>query len=439
MKSSDHRSAGEEGSALVIAIFSLLLLATMGIALLYLADSDVKMNQAGLRAKKAFFLAEAGLEEGRKALRASNLASSNPTALGDELVVAAGSGGVIQADPTTIAPVWNSAGQVTGFTGYGNDVPLKALTSFGGGWYASFLTNDPVDGITNKVDSNDRVMITAIGAGADRSVEVVQSIVEIAQIPALPAVVTMLGPTPAAFDGGTSNSKTFNGNDCEGAAGYNKINGLHMPTVGTVGAAAQAFVQANSAGPTFKSGSYTGANTIDDSSSLADPRWTVSMNPLWNDCGYLQGMAQQVKNSADYVCTPSSPCSHWGSSTISTVTYVDGDINVPQGKGLLWVTGEATINGSTDWEGVIFVVGKGAFVRAGGGSGNTYGGIVLANIAGADATWGTGDDCTGGSGGFLGTSFTTNGGGNHDTVYCTDAINLSRSGLPLVTRDFRQR
>jgi Tfp pilus assembly protein PilX len=438
MRSNDSVS-GEKGSALVIAIFSLFLVATMGISLLYLADSDVKLNQAGLRAKKAFYLAEAGLEEGRKALRAQNIASTDPSGLSDELAAAAGTGGVIDASPTTIAPVWNSAGQVTGFTGYGNDVPLKAFTAFGGGWYAAFLTNDSVDGIANKTDSNDRVMITAIGAGTDRSVEVVQSIVELDSLPALPAVVTMLGPTPVAFDGGSSNSKKFNGNDCQGATGYNKIPGLSMPTVGTMGPAQQAYVQANTTGPTFTSGGYTGAQTVDDSTSLLDPRWTVTANPSWSDCSYLKEMADRIKNSADYVCTSGSPCTHWATSTTSTITYVDGDINLPAGKGLLWVTGTVTVNGSTDWEGTIYVVGKGQFIRSGGGSGHTWGGIVIADIAGPDGVWGTGDDCTGGTNGFMGASFTTSGGGSHDTVYCTDAINQANSGLPMVVKDFRQR
>jgi hypothetical protein len=316
---------------------------------------------------------------------------------------------------------------------------LKALTSFGGGWYASFLTNDPVDGIANNVDSNDRVMVTAIGAGSDRSVEVVQSIVELVQLPPLPAVVTLLGPTPSNFDGGSSSAKLYRGDDCEGAAGYTKIPGLHMPTVGTIGGASQAFVQGNVSGPTYQSGAYTGANTVDDSSSLADPRWTVSVNPNFNDCAYLRQMADHIKDSADYVCTSTSPCSHWATATSSTITYVEGNANIPSGKGLLWVTGQAVFNGSTNWEGAIYIVGKGQMLRAGGGNGHVYGGLLLANISGPDQTFRTGDDCTGGTGGFSPTSYVVNGSGNFDCIYCTDAINQSLGGLPLVVKDFRQR
>jgi hypothetical protein len=65
---------------------------------------------------------------------------------------------------------------------------------------------------------------------------------------------------------------------------------------------------------------------------------------------------------------------------------------------------------------------------------------VVANIAGPDGVFGNGDDCTGGTGGFGAVSFfNTNGGGNHDTVYCTDLINLGVSALALRVQDFRQR
>jgi hypothetical protein len=429
----------EKGSALVIAIFSLVLVASMGIGLLFLADTDVKMNKAGLRAKNAFYLAEAGLEDARKALRAANIASTNSAGLGDELLVAAGAGGTIQSDPTTIAPVYNAAGQVTGFTGYGNDVPLRPFTALADGWYAAFLTNDPVDGWTNTTDTNDRVMITAIGAGSDRSVEIVQAIVELDGF-SLPATVTMLGPTPSSFSGGTSASKRYSGDDCVGATGYTGIPGLHMPVVGTIGSASQSYVQANVSEGTWTSGTYSGANTVDDSASTSDPRWSVLVDPSLTNCPSLLALAARMKASADYVCTAASPCSHWASATPSTITYVEGDASVPSGKGVLWVTGQLSFNGSRDWEGPIFVVGTGQFLRSGGGNGHTWGGVVVANIAGADSVFGTADDCTGGSGGFSPASFfNTSGGGNHETVYCSALISKGASGLPLKVLNFRER
>ena len=184
-----------------MAIFVLFLLTSMGGALLFMADSDVKMNKAGLRAKAAFYQAEAALENARNVLRVRNLASASTSSFTDELAAAAGTDLSLQLNPATIAPTYDSAGRVTGFTGYGDDVPLVPFTAFNGGWHAAFLTNDPIDGRTNTTDTNDRLMITAIGATSDRAVEVVQAIVDREALPSLPATITMLGPTPSGFSG----------------------------------------------------------------------------------------------------------------------------------------------------------------------------------------------------------------------------------------------
>lgn len=443
---SRQRSEGkeQEGSALIIAIFVLFLLSSMGAALLYMADSDVKMNKAGLRAKAAFYQAEAGLEDARNALRVQNLASANPAGFSDELLVAAGAGGTIQLNPATIAPVYNSAGQVTGFTGYGDDVPLRSFTAFNGGWHAAFLTNDPIEGRTNLTDVNDRLMITSIGATSDRSVEVIQAIVDRDALPALPATITMLGPTPTNFAGGSSGAKNYDGDDCEGASPYVGIPGLHMPVVGGLGSASEAFLasELGSKGGTYNSGGYTGGNVVDDSTTTTDPIWTPVISSQWTTCSSLQSLALSVRSTADYICTTASPCSHWGTSTISTITYVEGDLDLGpggSGKGLLWVTGTLTLRGNTSWEGAVIVVGEGDFQRNGGGNGHTWGGIIVANIAGADGVYGTGDDCTGGTGGFRPANFDTSGGGNHDTDYCSDAINQAMNGFPMKILDFRQR
>ena len=428
-----------------MAIFVLFLISSMGAALLFMADSDVKMNKAGLRAKAAFFEAEAGLENARNVLRLQNIASANPSGYSDELLVAAGSGGAIQVDPATIAPVYNSAGQVTGFTGYGNDVPLVAFTAFSGGWHAAFLTNDPIDGRTNTTDTNDRLMITSIGATSDRSVEVIQAIIEPQIFPSLPATITMLGPTPADFTGGSSGAKNYDGDDCDGAGGYTGIPGLHMPVVGGIGSASDAFIANELAtkGGTYNSGGNTGSNTVrrldvDRRSALEHPHQS-SVDQL-RGCpdARLSGEERGGLRLHDRVAVLAlelvddlarSPTSRATSISVRAMT----------GRGILWVTGSLTLRGNTSWEGPIIVAGKGDFERNGGGNGNTWGGIVVANIAGADGVYGTGDDCTGGTGGFLPAIFHTNGGGNHDTVYCSDAINQALNGLPLKVLDFRQR
>jgi len=219
-------------------------------------------------------------------------------------------------------------------------------------------------------------------------------------------------------------------------AGYTGIPGLFVPVVGTMSATAEAAAEAGVQKPdsyTTDGGSCTGACTVVDVSPTADP--------LLTDCNYLLSLAAGVRASADYVCTSLSPCSHWGSSTINTVTFVEGDLTLGPGtgQGFLWVTGELTLRGNSTWIGVIFVVGSGEFDRNGGGNGSTWGSTLVADVAGPDNIFGTVDDCTGPDAGFDQIDFQVSGGGNHDTVYCSDVINQTTNGFPIKIVDFRQR
>ena len=444
---SSNRSSRERGSATILTIFALVLLTGMGVAFLYMSHSDVKVNQAGQRATKAFYLAEAGLEDARTQLAATNVSSVDPNSLTDELATADGANNALNFNADTLTPTFDSSGNVTGFTGYGDDVPLRGLTSFAGGWYAAFLTNDPLEtgGKLDPTDTNDRGMITSIGVGSDRSVEVVQAIVEKQTLPGLPATITAMGPTPSMFDGGSSGAKFYEGDDCAGATGYTGIPGYSVPVVGTVGTASETYAagQVDGTSATWESDGHSGDEVVDDLTSTADPIWTQTIDPLWRDCAYLKSLGTIIKNAADYVCTTPTGCTHWASSTISTVTYVEGDLDLGPvtGKGILWVTGQCHMRGGTNWDGVIFVVGTGDFLRDGGGNGHTYGATFIADISGPDGIFGNSDDCTGPGPdpGFSSISFETSGGGTHDTIYCSSAIQMALNGLPFDVMDFRQR
>ena len=147
------RNRDEQGSALVVAVFVLFLLTGMGITSLFLAQVEVEMSQADSRSKKVFYLAEGGLEDGRETLRLNNKTSTDTNSLDDELVNVAGPDGQIDFDPDQLRPVFDSNGNVTGFTGYGDDLPLRPMTSIADGVYAAFLTNDPVDGEASLTDN----------------------------------------------------------------------------------------------------------------------------------------------------------------------------------------------------------------------------------------------------------------------------------------------
>jgi len=442
-------SRGQRGSALIMALFVLVLVTGMGAALLFLSRNEIRMSQTSLLSKQAFYIAEAGQEAGRLTLYNTNRNGS----FSDDLSAAAGPNGVIDFDPDAVRPVYDSSGTLTGFTGYGDDVPLVPATAFGGGWYVAFLTNDPAEPSPfqlNLTDSNERVMLTAMAAGPQRSFEMVQAIVEMTQIvPAIPpATITLLGPAPY-FNGGPSAAKRYVGDDCGGAG----VAGLYVPTVGVIGPEAvedpcppsgESVVCGVIKPNTYNSGPYQGGDTAAD---VADPGvfgGIGAIDPDWNDCRFLHNLVEEVRTAADVVC-PSGRmdrCPNMPPSSPSRVIFVDGDFFIDPwdgGEGLVLATGELALHGDTEWRGMLLAVGRGRFSRYGSGRGTVSGAIFAANISGPDDVYGTGDDCTGGPGGFRRASFDMAGGGNGADVFCSADILASLPVKPYEVVDFLQR
>lgn len=97
------------------------------------------------------------------------------------------------------------------------------------------------------------------------------------------------------------------------------------------------------------------------------------------------------------------------SLTVPRFTFVDGDCTLTQGSGFLVVTGTLTMRGSTNFNGVILVLGKGEIIRDGGGNGEIYGGVTLAAFGRE-------------SGDFTAPKFETNGGGSSTIQYDSLAL-----------------
>jgi hypothetical protein len=428
---------------MLLAIFLLVLMAGMGIALHALGRNELFMSSATQHSKQVYFLAESGVEASRQVLFVGN----TDGAFDDDLDASAGADGTIDFDPETVRPVYDSAGSVTGFSGYDDDLPLVDVTAFGSGWYAAFLTNDPANtgGTGSLTDDNDRVMITAVGAGRDGSFEVVQAIVEPAPLfPAdLPATITIFGENPTFVDGDDVN-KRFVGDDCDGSG----IAGFNVPVAGLIGTPAESVVEGSlSSNTVYTSEGQLGHVTVVDLTDATDPGIAGilgsdlgTIDPAWIDCQALHGMALETRDVADVVCVEGTTCT-LPPSAPDRIVFADGDFSLTSsmsGAGLLWVTGRLTMSGSASWSGIIMVVGEGEFVRTGGGSAGISGATTIADIAGPDNVFGTVDDCTGGSDGFHPAVYDESAGGTGDTVYC----NADVLGASPITRypvvEFRQ-
>ncbi len=431
-------AAKEQGSGFLMVIFVLVLLTGVGIVLLSTAQGEVRTARADVLSKRAFYYAEAGAEDAREQLRATNAADTviaDRKTFSDELAAAAGGNGTLDLNPDNLRPVFDSQGRPTAFTGAGDEVPLRAFTNFGQGAYAAYLSNDPAEGRHNLTDTNGLALITAVGAGPDNSFMVTESVVEPFDIPMFPATITLLGPHPG-FDGGNSAAKQYSGNDCPGGTGG------YLPAVGAVGPVAVAQAQLGVIKPgSYWAGPWTGANTVRDIGS--------TMDPLWNDCQYFLQLQQTLKASAEVVGNSSTPNTSLGTPGSPKVAYIEGDYTFTgAGAGFLMVTGTLTLHGATSWQGVILVVGKGVLIRDGTGNGDILGAVLLARSAGADGIVGTADDCAGDDG-VMGTAddgwnttsadFDTMGGGTSLTEYCSKYITDAEWRLPLRIVSFRQR
>ncbi len=430
---------GERGTSLMLAVLALVLLAGMGLALLFITGGDTKNSQIDQRTKRVFYGSEAALEHGREELRQWNIASGT-IEVNDELAQAAGLNGIIDFDPDLAEPIFDSNGDLTGFTNTGDDVPLKPLTAYEGGTYMSYLTNDPADGRSIILDTNEKLAVTGLGVTDEGSFEKVEAVVNAFDaIPRPQAAITILGPNPF-FEGGSSTAKLLTGNDC---GQWWFIPGLTIvPAVGVIGPAAEAQAELGITKPdSFQEGNTYGTEAIDDIDSTIDPRW--------KDCEYLVEMAAQFKSLADVVGNTSTPLGQLGTPASPKLVFIDGNYTIPggwTGAGALWVTGKLDFHGNASFQGPIFIIGRGEFERSGSGNGDISGGNIVANVSGADGILFTSDDCLGADG-VAGTSddgigpgsWNVSGGGAGDTTFCTDHLNIFAINWPFDIEEFRQR
>ena len=137
------------------------------------------------------------------------------------------------------------------------------------------------------------------------------------------------------------------------------------------------------------------------------------------------GLMQAAINQGRYFTSgPAAKASAEGlgaNSPDGVFTFVDGDLVIeagnPSGQGTLVVTGNLTLNGNFQWNGVIMVLGQGNILRDGGGHGDIYGALFIAKFdkTGADTDL------------FKAPTINTNGGGTSNIQYSTSAIDMAKS------------
>jgi hypothetical protein len=123
----------------------------------------------------------------------------------------------------------------------------------------------------------------------------------------------------------------------------------------------------------------------------------------------VDGMRIESQNQNRYFTTANQP-PDFGTRSAPVLTFVDGDTDLPPagGAGLLIVTGVFTMNGSSDFAGLILVLGSGQLLRTGGGNGGSLGSAFVAHF--------------GASGNFLAPTFNSSGSGTSAIAYDSEWV-----------------
>jgi hypothetical protein len=415
----------ECGVALFIAIFALLLICVVAMALMVMAGTETSLNANYKSSVQAFYDARAGVEEAR-----GRLWSGNPNALGAFVVAPGGTLAVGQAryilNPAgseTVNPLDMSAGNIYADRQYINEwgvnPPAGATTT------NSISTQAGVPGplfkwvrITPRTEQSAGIDVNGDGAldnatplfydgtqqilgpngTAYQAFEVTslavtpsgsQRMVQYVVAPTsfnltFPSALTFDGPAPT-FNAPNSNPFMTNGND---RTGSNPVAGCVVPVqpaknaIGVLNAGDIPTVESGI--PNNRLSHYVGVGGTPSvgnvSGMLPSNEQTVSS---------LQQLVQDISKQANNVLTGpigSLSAAQLGSAASPQITVVNGDLSLSgntTGYGILVVTGNLSFSGNNGWRGIVLVIGQGSLSVNGGGNNEFDGAILIAKTLNA--------------------------------------------------------
>ncbi|MGI9168305.1 MAG: hypothetical protein ACR2G5_18310 [Pyrinomonadaceae bacterium] len=429
----------ERGAALVttLLISTLLLAAGLSVVMSTSLSSTTAIDSAA--EMQAYSGAEAGIEATLNALRGNVNPDSSLAGTSMNFRNAARP----DTSNNTTDPKRSGSGaeaRLSGWLNYTyqvtNDwrVPVTASYTPVSGIAFKITISDPDDSgpiatrriMTDPNYNPERLLIHSEGYGPKGARKKLEMIVRNSAFEFSPAAPVSLFGEPAIFDLGTSSSVDYSGVDLAPSPKPS------LPTFavssGDIGTA-QGVVDGMGAGQVTPSGVVSSDNTLPYLASgdaartfLGVLRALAAITPAGNRVFASQAAA----DAAGGLGTPTAPKTTFidnygtGATPGPPVTLGSG----PQGAGMLIVTGELETNGNTDFEGIIFVLGRGKITRSGGGDGLLQGAFVVANF-----------DPNGAPGsGFGSPTYSISGGGTSTVAYDSEAVRraLELTGVKVV-------
>jgi Tfp pilus assembly protein PilX len=432
-----HHTDSQRGVALLIAIFVLLIIGAVGVALILSSSTETSIAANYRTATQAFYAAKAGVEEGRGRLWAGNPNSiaatvtaafttvgPNPPALpvGRVFYITnPAAGETVSPNVTTNAYYDNQYQKEWGVPITSATVTTMASVTAAGlteplyKWVRITATTEKStnhdvnkDGVLDNAnplfyDGTQQFLASQIPPTVSTTPQQVYTVTALAVTPSgstrmveyttsmttfnlnLPSALTFDGPTPV-YNAPSSNPFMMNGNDRSG--------GVEPPTCTVpVQPAKPAIGDINNADtttltndiPKNRQNHYVGAGATTPSianvsSVLPSSEQTVSG---------LQQLVANLTNVANQVVTPTpgsggslgtaTSLPNMGTAANPTITVVNGNLTLSgnnTGYGILVVTGTYTFSGNSGWNGVVLVIGQGVLNENGGGN-NQYDGAVF--------------------------------------------------------------
>lgn len=399
--------AGERGAALITAVLlSLLLLAAGGTLILTATMTGITARDSTAE-MQAYYAAEAGVARTLEVLRGN--VQSNPS-----------------GTRATFRNVVCTPNLWTTMSGALVNVSSDASTRF---QITSIVDPDDqtslVTRCANASYKPDRMIIQVRGLGPRDSRKNMEVVVDRYTIDyAVNAVVTLPNGSgsPIAFALGGSNVTSTSGTDAAGTgttlSAYAVSNSDYNTTNNVIDGCLPDGTNCGN-GPNVTPGDpavLAGGNTPSFLQSVTNARQF-----LYGSEGMMQTAINQGRYFTTQDAAKASTLGLGASSPDGVLTFVDGNLTLgpgnPTGQGTLIVTGDLTLDGNFNWNGVIMVLGAGRVFRSGGGHGNIYGALFIAKFAKTGATTDV----------FGAPTFDTSGGGTSNIQYSSTAVDMAKS------------
>lgn len=414
----NNQRKSERGAALLTSILiSTLLLGIAGMVILTTGMSATTSVDSTAELQ-AYYGAESGLEAALNVLR-GHVAPRGGLSAGTRI----GFRSAVQLNRSNAPGDTATIAKLSGWLPYDNS--HSRITPGGVNYSYRVTVSDPDDpnGTQLAADATyrpRRLLVQSFGFGPRGSTKQMEMLVERVQfdIQAKAALAIRSadnGTSTMTFTIGESAAKDYSGHDFTGTEAA-------LPSLGVTSAVDKVVAE----------NAITKGSTVEAEQvrlvAIADlPSFLQTADNARSFLNYMQAVSRSMGRYY------TSYNGYAGSTASPQMTFVNGNCSLDGGAGLLIVTGNLTMHGNPNFNGIILVLGNGYMERDGAGNGNILGTTYVAKFA---RSWPASEN--GVAHPFLAPTFITNGTGNADLRFDSPSVQTGKDVLGTIVRDVRE-